>query len=327
MAPNKRTYGMEYQRTTMEVDIGDGVRHDSRESPVETTSSSANRLNDEKRPYHSSELRESTPEMAFFVDPSQETFRSFLDFIKIVCAKQSTVNSVIRGKHAAAHPIAASPQKGKILHMRKAGPERSPCSESPLAQTERFIEHPKAQQNAPPGRSNSIVSVSEIATVEVLRCTLRILTVNLFHLVRDTAIRRAWRENGVDFERVTPTISRKMGIHASGSKVLLAESRDERKPIAERKIAFEEDEHFSKLAEGNKKFTKNPDDRTEEAGRDIKHTMEGLVPHELWTKNMHGVIQELGQILRDIMEEESYQSARVSKDTFSLCRVGPCRTV
>lgn len=322
IAPNKHTNGMD-------ADIGENSRHDSRASPVETTESLANRLNDKKGPCHSSALRESIPDTAFFVDPSRETFCSFLDLIKSVWVKQSTVNSVIGGKHAAAKPVDTWPQKGKCPHMR------SPCSKSPLAQTERFIEHPKAQQNELPGRSKSIVAVSKIATVEVLPCTLRLLAVNLFHLVRDTAIRRAWRENGGGFERVTPTISRKKGVHTSGSEVLQTESRDEREPIEEC-IAVAEDENTCKLEEENTNCAKTRDPE-EEVERDKKHTKEGVsvvqgagtkssrfqckVPRELGTENMHGVIQELAQILRDIMEEASHQSARVSKGTSSLCRL------
>lgn len=349
MAPNKRTDGLEStsiahmksQRNPMGVDIGDNVRHNSSASPVETTASLANRLNDEKRPCHSSELREPIPVTAFCVDTSRETFCSFLDLIKSVRVKQSTVNYVIGGKYAAAQPVDASPPKGKRPHLRKnvsddVGPERSPCSKSPLnvyAQTERLIEHPTGQQSADPGRSKSIVMVSKIATMEVLRCTLKLLAVNLFYLVRDTAIRRARRENEVDFRRVTPTISRK-GNHTPGSKELLTESRDEREPIEEQ-ISVAEREKTNKLAEGNINCAKNPDPKNDVEsdnkgamektsvvqGADTKRSrFQSKGPHESWTENMHGVIQELGHTLRDIMEEDiprkyeeaSHQSARVS---------------
>lgn len=147
-------------------------------------------------------MPESVP---FCIDMSWKAFSSFLHLIK------GLVNRNENGDNpTASRPIdmqmADSPE---ILNIKcttqykdvtdNIGPESSPCREpSPrgYSETEMFDKTlPQKQRNAP---ADGVAVASKPVIMEVLRCTLKLLKVNLFNLARAAAVRRSYRSRGSD---------------------------------------------------------------------------------------------------------------------------------
>lgn len=147
-----------------------------------------------------------SPVAPFCVDISLSTFRSFLDLIRgirqimspalaapariPVGADKADSSSALNGKRTACKARVAA---------EAVGPEscEEPTAGSP-AKKEAFGSQPLKQQHAAPAANVDGFAVPPRSVqMEVLRGTLKLLKVNLFHLVRAAAMRRACRESCV----------------------------------------------------------------------------------------------------------------------------------
>lgn len=146
-----------------------------------------------------------SPSAPFCVDISLQAFRSFLDLVKGIRQIMSPVPA----------PPARNPVGGDKAEFSTApngkrtackaqvatdpiGPEscEEPTTGSP-AKVEMFGNQPSKQHATPEANVDGFAVASRSVQMKVLCSTLKLLKVNLFHLVRVAAMRRACRENCV----------------------------------------------------------------------------------------------------------------------------------
>lgn len=157
------------------------------------------------KPYGGQEVlrivsRTPSPIAPFCVDITLQTLRSFLDLIKGIRQVMS-----LEPASPARNPVgvdktdASGAPDGKRAACQAQvatdaiGPE---CCEGSPAKADPLGNIPSKQQHAAPTANvDEFAVASRSDKLEVLRGTLKLLKVNLFHLVRVAAMRRACREN------------------------------------------------------------------------------------------------------------------------------------
>lgn len=145
-----------------------------------------------------------SPVVPFCLDPSWRTFRVFVDLIQGVRDLKRTDHAVtarnptgINAASSSAVPDGKTLGKSQIVgdHI---GPES--CEEpSPRGFVKSVdVGNPsyKKQRPAPVAHANEAAIASRSVQMEVLRGALKILQVNLFHLIRVAAVRRACKKHG-----------------------------------------------------------------------------------------------------------------------------------
>ena len=148
--------------------------------------------------------RTPSPVAPFCVDISLQAFRSFLDLIKGVRQVMSAVPAATARKPVGVEKAGSSTVpdvKHTTCKAQTADPIGPESFEEPTTVGPGKIESigkPSKQQHAAPGANlNGFALTPRSTTLGVLRGTLKLLKVNLFHLVRVAAMRRACRGNCV----------------------------------------------------------------------------------------------------------------------------------
>ena len=144
-----------------------------------------------------------SPTAPFCVDTSLEAFRSFLDLVKGIRQMLSPVPAAPARKPDEADsptgPNGKRPTCKAQTSTEAIGPES--CEEptaGSLAKGETPGKNSKHQHPAPaPPNVDGYAVAPQSVQMEVLRSTLRLLKVNIFHLVRSAAMRRGCREKCV----------------------------------------------------------------------------------------------------------------------------------
>lgn len=150
--------------------------------------------------------RTPSPIAPFCVGISLQTFRSFLDLIKGIHqimsdAPTAPARNPVGGDKTGSSttPNGKCPTCKAQVATDTIGPES--CEEPTAgssAKAEAFGNQPSKQQHAAPAANVDGCAVAPRSIqMEALRGTLKLLKVNLFHLVRVAAMRRACRENCV----------------------------------------------------------------------------------------------------------------------------------
>lgn len=253
--------------------------------------------------------RTSAPVIPFCVDTSVEAFRSFLDLIKGVRhtpSPESCTTARIPAETQATGPPAVLKSKridqNRNLNGGK-GPEGSPCDKihpgGGYAENGTFASQSiKQQQRTAHVRTEGFAVASRSVQLEVLRCTLKLLKLNLYHLVRVSAVRRSCRGNY------------SWGIHAPGTCAIQAECEG----VGGR---CDPEERSTGITEGNVCVGHYSGSRSKNdsngSGRGNENT-EAAVLKSLGkngdrfdggrAEDMHGVITELHAALRALLEKD-----------------------
>ena len=325
MGPNLRTAGLNRSPTArtenegylVEIGLGKSFPCDPVSKPSEPAfTPSAEELNLDKHTCSAVSIQR-IPATLFCVDTSRETFCSFLDLLKNICPMQNTVDCVTTDECTAKQPTETKARRSKRAHVRKnaAGgtcPESSLSGGSPSSldtQTEVSVEQSRGEQGKAFTRSYSVGATPEFIRTEVLRCTLRLLTVNLFHLVRATVVRRVYRANYSDSQGVTMPSSSKAtdapGARALPTERLFGEARVEgRADVVERVYTNNQPGRNGELC------SLDPNDEEKIGGMGAVITVPGIQGLDMETggtqesppDDMRVVLQELLDTLRCIIE-------------------------
>lgn len=144
-----------------------------------------------------------SPVAPFCVDTSAQTFRSFLELIKAIRERKRPVPALSARTPAGAEKADSSTSpKGKRRCEKQSvadsiGPESCVKHTTSNTKVKPFNKHVPKQQCADPDPIvNGFTVASRQVTLEVLRSTLKLLKVNLFHLVRVATMRRSCRGRG-----------------------------------------------------------------------------------------------------------------------------------
>lgn len=221
----KKKKGYDGLRTTrdqphsFEAKPADNVLDEQHTAPSEPgTSRLADETHDVKAvPMSASRAPSPAEGVPFCADTSREAFCSFLDLLQAIREKTSPPTCMAAGKIATAakmeNPSAALKGKHLDVYPSVAGnsrPESSPCEEpspSGCVEREMFCREPATSEECSDFLHAKETGMASYAMqMEVLRCTLRLLTVSLFQLVRAAAVRCSYRDAAPD-------------IHGSGSAV------------------------------------------------------------------------------------------------------------
>lgn len=259
--------------------------------------------------------RTPSPIVPFCIDISLQSFRSFLDLIKGIRQEMSVAVSTAPAQNPVGVDKAdSSTAQNEKRPMCKAqvttkaiGPES--CEEPNAGipkKVETFGKRSKQHQAAPaPHDLDGFAIAPRLVQMEVLRGTLRLLKVNLFHLVRVAATRRACRGNGVI------ELSSEMG----GDPVF-TEGHDG----SRREATRADEETFKGGVEGGSDKLQSRGSRTGAGINDAERGNKKAPPatHRVEMENlgqkgysgcgecdedMHGVIRELHVELRAILED------------------------
>lgn len=160
----------------------------------------------------------SSPVLPFCVDASLKAFCAFLDLINGMRQERGpTADATATGPAICQRDDSSTSISGKRIErhlnvtgrVNNNGPESSPCGEpSPgYNETDTFREEPTSKRAENAEISNcGFAPASRRIKLEAMRCTLKLLRVNLFHLARTAAIRRCCRvsDDGED-AKISPT--------------------------------------------------------------------------------------------------------------------------
>lgn len=248
--------------------------------------------------------RTPSPVAPFCVDISLQTFRSLLDLVLGIRRMMSPVPATparIPDKADSSTVPDGRPTCKAQAATEAIGPEscEEPATGSP-AQT-------KPQHGAPAPNVDGFAIAPRSVRMEVLRGTLKLLKVNLFHLARIAAMRRACRENCV--------VNHSREIRGKpSSNENHAGSKRETKP-AEKEVLT------GGVVDGSKRLQSRGSrtgDGANDANRDNQispSVKQGVKFETLGQKrclgvgerdqDMHGVIQELHAELRTVLEDTS----------------------
>ena len=259
-----------------------------------------------------------SPVAPFCVDTSLQTFQLFLDLIKGIregTSPRATTSARNPAGVDQAEPSTAPGQhiKGKTQFAAEGiGPEC--CGEpatSSLAKPESFDNQASKQRRATPvTRANGFAVGSRSIRLEVLRRTLKILRVNLFHLVRVAATRRASRGNDL----IDPSSAQLESTCVSNEVRAMGGGRQDSGTKCRR--AAGEEESTERASTDSRKGSR-PRIGVENVGIDNKHTSLGLqgITFQTLDQNScprgrestgdkHGAIEDLHDELQAILEEE-----------------------
>lgn len=146
-----------------------------------------------------------SPVAPFCVETSTQTFLSFLELIKGVRKRKRPVPSLPARTPAVAEKADSSTSpNGKRTREQEVvtvsiGPESCGDTTKSDAKVKPFNSQTSKQQRAdPPAFVKGFAVASRPVILEVLRGTLKLLKINLFHLVRVATIRRSCRGHGVN---------------------------------------------------------------------------------------------------------------------------------
>lgn len=295
-------------RTMLEVDIPDDEHLDLAKQPT----CSPGKFHGGQEPVGIAS-RTPSPVAPFCVDTSLQTFCSFLDLIKGLRERTSPVPALpARTPPSAEEVDLSTAPNGKRTCKNKVvtdavGPES--CGEPStrdVAKVEQFNNQASNQQRADPAAlANGFAVASRPVKMEVLRGTLKLLKVNLFHLVRIATMRRACRGHDV----INPSNAQIGGHQGSGLK--------------KRKAADKEGPAGKTVGKVDRvQFlgSRPSSDGVDNMGRDSKDTspvFQGITFEALGQKghrggsvsaeDVHGVIVELHDELQTLLEEDIAQ--------------------
>lgn len=144
-----------------------------------------------------------SPFAPFCVDTSTQTFRSFLELIKVVRERKRSVPALpVRTPAGAEKADSSTSPKGTRRGEKQnvadsIGPESCGEPATSSAKVKPFNKQVSKQQRADPASIvNGLTVASTPVTLEVLHRTLKLLKANLFHLVRVATMRRSCRGHG-----------------------------------------------------------------------------------------------------------------------------------
>lgn len=203
-------------RTTLEVEIpNDEYSLSAKKAPI----CSPGHFHGSQEP-----VRMPSPVAPFCVDTSTQTFRSFLELIRGVRERKSPVPALPARTPASVEKAdTSSSLNGKRTCEKHTvtvsiGPESSGEPTTNDAQVKPLNQQASKQQRAEPAAlANGFAVASRSVTLEVLRGALKLLKVNLFHLVRVATMRRACRGDRINLS--SPQIGGEIGSIESRAEV------------------------------------------------------------------------------------------------------------
>lgn len=274
--------------------------------------------------------RTPSPVAPFCVDISLQAFRSFLDLIKGVRQIMSPVPAT-----PARNPVGVEKADSSVVpHGKRTtckaqttdviGPEScdEPTTGSP-AKTHTFGKPSKHQHAALAANLDGFAVTPRSVQMEVLRGTLKLLKVNLFHLVRVAAMRRACRGNRA------VKLSSEIGgdpLSSDGHESSRRETKGAGEEALTGEVVGDSDRlrpkglHTGDGMHGAERDTKNTPSAMQGAKFEALG-QKGYSSIEECDEGMHGVIRELHAELRTILEEPSADTDPETTDTVLAVQV------
>lgn len=211
------------QQHIFKVD-GGNVPDDQHSSPTEPSPVRTVRMPHDGQEALAVAPRIPTPNVSICVDISWNTFCVFVDLIKGIRDKKYPATDTTANKPTDDQTVDSSEAlKNNCIDqypnlLDDIGPESSSCAEqSPdgYAGAEPYVNQSTGTAAASVDRYSA---ASQLVQMEALRCTLKLLKVNLFHFVRSAAVCRACRGNDHDHRNTLPNFQtwRKHAARAGG---------------------------------------------------------------------------------------------------------------